>query len=176
MRLHAVSSPFRSLLPPNYSKATTDFQSPAVTTHPRRLAHALSRSPHVRRAYLAHAEAACSLEDALKVSFRAPCSLTAGKRRWGWKEINVQALIHCGTYPIGWLTGTKLVSRRMLENIHSVVGSEGPNKQCRQCHEGADIKGKSVEGQQELPTWKCSLLYWSMVLGAKCWMLPHWFE
>lgn len=156
-----------------------------MTSHSQRLAHILSCDPltfsnlttiRLSRTYFTRAEAACSLEDALKVSSCALCSFTAEKRGWGWKEINVQALIHCGTYPIGWLTGTKLVSRRLLENIHSVVGSEGPNKQCRQCQEGADIKRKSVEGQQELTTWKCSLLYsLLLVLGAKCWMLPLWF-
>ncbi len=83
-----------------------------------------------------------------------PSALSDQNERSGWKEINVQALIHWGTYPIGWLTGTKLVSGRLLENIYSVVRSEEskgqkrPNKQCHRCHERADSERCAVRLQR----------------------------
>ncbi len=113
---------------------------------------ALMHDLHTFRAHEAGLRGCTLLRHTLTISSSAS-ALSDQNERSGWKEINVQALIHWGTYPIGWLTGTKLVSRRLLENIHSVVGSEEskgqkrPNKQCRQCHERADSERCAVRLQ-----------------------------
>ncbi len=84
-----------------------------------------------------------------------PSALSDQNERSGWKEINVQALIHWGTYPIGWLTGTKLVSGRLLENIYSVVGSERAKDRKDQTNSAINVtRGQTVKGV----LWDCSVI------------------